>query len=113
MIYVFAATFNSAKDIDFGHSLNYISAADLLKADRFKNKGDRNRMIVGRLLLLIALKKLNINLNIKQLLYSRYGRLSLGNCIDFNISHSRNVVVCAISPNETIGIDIEACEKIS
>jgi len=41
-----------------------------------------------------------------------YGRPYLNDDIDFNISHSGNHVVCAISHHNSLGIDIEAIRSI-
>jgi 4'-phosphopantetheinyl transferase len=112
MIYVFATTVDLAYEFDFKDTIK-LSEEDLLKVGKYRNTDDKRRMITGRLLLLLALKELNIDLNIKNIFYSHYGRPFLGDTLDFNISHSRDVVVCALSQNEKVGIDIEACEEIA
>ena len=43
---------------------------------------------------------------LKNIKYNRFGRPFLKN-IDFNISHSHNLIVCAISQYHRLGIDVE------
>ena len=31
--------------------------------------------------------------------------------IDFNFSHTRNAILCSVSLNTTVGVDVETCEK--
>lgn len=78
------------------------------KTFKFKRWQDRHNFLFGKILLQNALKEYNYTLNdVKINLYKRpyiYG-------IDFNISHSENIVICAIS-EYSIGIDIEAIREI-
>ncbi len=66
---------------------------------------------LGRLMVKMELKRLfDINNTIIQ--NSIYGKPSIDNPISFNISHSENIVVIAISECFTIGIDIERVRPI-
>lgn len=110
MIYAYTTILDKQESgFDFAANL---SGEDILRVRKFHNRKDQMRMILGRLLLSRSLCDLNINLSIKNIRYSSYGRPYLGTGIDFNISHSEDLVVCAVSSYETIGIDVEACKKI-
>mgnify|MGYP001800459036 FL=1 len=58
--------------------------------------------LLGRLMLS---KMLDIDLTSIQL--GQYGKPSLPNGFHFNISYSNNLVICAISENYEIGVDVE------
>lgn len=79
--------------------MNYILK---LKSD------DQWRTIIGHVMIKYLLaKKMNTRLNNIRISYSIYGKPFVENCIyNFNISHSGEYIVCAIS-NNSVGIDIE------
>ncbi|UOY05738.1 4'-phosphopantetheinyl transferase superfamily protein [Muricauda sp. SCSIO 64092] len=71
---------------------------------------------LGRGLLSYGLKKIyKIDVDLKSLVFNKYGRPrlpGLSDTLDFNISHSGQFVVCAISDSIPVGIDIEKIKKI-
>lgn len=71
---------------------------------------------LGRGLLSYGLKKIyNIDVDFKSLVFNKNGRPklpNLSNNLDFNISHSGQFVVCAISNSIPVGIDIEKIKEI-
>jgi 4'-phosphopantetheinyl transferase len=80
---------------------------------RYRRKEDRLLTLTGRKLLSQGLKLLNVNANIFNLEYNTWGMPFLtGNLIKFNISHSYEVAVCALTMKGEIGIDIEHWEDI-
>ncbi len=54
-----------------------------------------------------------LNNNLEDLKYSEFGRPHLENYPIFNISHSNQIVICAISKDGKIGIDVEELKKIN
>lgn len=75
---------------------------------------DRHAALFGRLLLKIALLESGYSASCLELLrFDAYNRPSIDSSIDFNISHSGNYVLCAISKNGRIGIDIEQIKDIN
>ena len=75
--------------------------ANILKDD------DKKRSILGEILLINLLNELNIDYNSITITKNKYGKPYIKDLdLFFNISHSNDFVVCAISKNE-IGIDIE------
>jgi len=70
-------------------------------------------MIASRLSLRFGLIHLGVDPSDLPLSFSNFGRPSIGNGMDFNISHSGDIVTCAISPTESVGIDIEEIRAIA
>lgn len=69
---------------------------------------DAQASLFGKLLLVHALQVTKCNhLSLDQLQYTPFGRPYFEGAIDFNISHSGQYVVCAISSSCHLGIDIE------
>lgn len=69
---------------------------------------DAQLSLLGRVILSQGLKKMNKNISINDLRYTTYNKPYFENdIIKFNISHSGNIVVCAISDTFDIGIDLE------
>jgi 4'-phosphopantetheinyl transferase len=75
---------------------------------------DRLLYLCGRLLLLEALKNYNENCQgiLSKITYNKFGKPRCGNKIDFNISHSEQYVVCAVTVDGKVGIDIEKIKPV-
>src|SRR6476469_1957072 len=90
-----------------------LSTDERTKADRFRFPKDRSQFIVSRAALRAILSRyLNINSHILRFDYNPYGKPSLiaaqgGNTLRFNVSHSGNMALIAITKNRDIGVDIE------
>ena len=68
---------------------------------------DKRRSILGEILFINLLNELNIDYNSITITKNKYGKPYIKDLdLFFNISHSKDFVVCVISKNE-IGIDIE------
>lgn len=79
---------------------------------RFKRWQDRQASLLGKLLLAHGLKTLGFSASLlEQISTDKYNRPTLPLDKDFNISHSGEYVVCAIS-NHRIGIDIELIRPV-
>src|SRR5437773_588129 len=79
---------------------------------RFKKWEDRQSSLYGKLLLKKGLEELSLDFGLNDLKYTQYGRPYIDHTLDFNISHSTRYVVCAITNNSKIGIDIEEIKAI-
>lgn len=80
---------------------------------RFVRWQDRHANLFGKLLLIEGLKQYGFEDNVlTNLKYNKYSRPYLNSEIDFNISHSGEYVMCAISKSAKLGIDIEAIQGI-
>lgn len=76
------------------------------------NNNQAKKRIIGILLRNYALFKQNVNLNLISIELNKFGKPYLSHSKFFyNISHSKNIVVCALSDNE-VGIDIQFLEKM-
>lgn len=75
---------------------------------KFKRWEDIQSSILGRLLLFKGLKYFGKHLREEDICYTSYSKpYFVSENIKFNISHSGDIVVCAISDVNDIGIDIE------
>ena len=80
---------------------------------RFRRWEDAQLSLLGRLLLIYGMKSLNKELSGYQLEYTDYCKPFFINLDSkFNISHSGNMVVCAISEEFDVGIDVELINDI-
>ena len=91
--------------------LKYLSEEEIAKANRYKIEDDKIRSLLSSYLLKYVLKDNNVdNYNI---IVNEFGKPYLeGNKFYFNISHSHDFVVCAIS-NKEVGIDIEKVRPVN
>lgn len=81
------------------------------KVERLQKIEDQKRAIISALLLNDILKY--YGLSTSDIIYNEYGKPYLKkNEICFNISHSGDYVVCAVSKNE-IGVDIQEIRKVN
>lgn len=92
--------------------LNKIPKAKREKIDNYKNKQRRKQSIVAEMILSNLLYKNGINYDEIKITYNENGKPYISNFdLYFNISHSYNFVLVAISKNE-IGVDIEKIRNI-
>ncbi len=102
--------------------VRYLNLGNFTKKDILSfNKNDSNNYknnvhtLAGRYLLNQTLKEFGFinNQNDVVIKYNNYGRPYLENLsIDFNISHSKDIVACSIVSNGFTGIDVEQMSKL-
>jgi 4'-phosphopantetheinyl transferase len=73
---------------------------------------DRQLAIAGKLLLLKLLRDRNSQYVLDDLEYNQYRRPYFDGGPDFNIAHSGNIVICGITDQGQIGVDIEQINKL-
>ena len=85
------------------------------KARRYLHWQDAHACLFGKLLLIEGLNRLGQDgpTLIHQLQYTSFGRPFLPGKIDFNISHSGEYIVCALSNQCRVGIDIEKIRPVN
>ncbi|MDQ3191154.1 MAG: 4'-phosphopantetheinyl transferase superfamily protein [Bacteroidota bacterium] len=83
------------------------------KINAFKRWEDRHASLIGKLLLMKTLKRAGYNNQLEGLKFNDYNRPYLDLPIDFNISHSENLVICALFDKGTVGVDVEAIKPIA
>ena len=81
------------------------------RALRYKFKDDAYNFVVGRLLLKRGLEELGKGDQLQNIIFQKSGKPYLKD-IFFNISHSGNNVVCALSTKGVVGIDIENIKEV-
>ena len=83
-----------------------------LQLSKFRKWEDAHRSLLGKALLLQGLKQFDLSaLSLAEVSYTPFQKPYFNNGIHFNISHSGNYIVCAISKME-VGIDIEEVKDI-
>jgi 4'-phosphopantetheinyl transferase len=80
---------------------------------RYRRWQDAYGSLLGKLLLELAVKKAGLRRDLNGLRVSAYGRPNWVGGPDFNISHSGTRVVCVLSLQGRVGIDLEACADLS
>jgi 4'-phosphopantetheinyl transferase len=95
------------------------------RAERFHFQKDRDRFIIARGLLRTLLSRyLGKEPRHLQFVYSQYGKPALSEAygkdtLCFNVSHSRSLILYAVTLNRNIGVDLEyirtdfSCEEIA
>lgn len=88
--------------------LEFLPESMQLDVMKYSRKHKQWLSLTGKLLLVKGLKMLGKNDLINHpLSYSIHKRPSLDDSIDFNISHSGNRVICVITVDQRVGIDIQ------
>lgn len=84
------------------------------RASRFRRWQDKQANLLGKLLLAHLLEQFGYSKQLlKSLDYTEFDRPYIDQAkFDFNISHSGELVVCALSDTQVIGIDIEQIQPI-
>ncbi len=82
------------------------------RALRYKFEADAYQLVVGRLLLKYGLKEMGMVNRLAQITYNENDKPKLEN-VSFNISHSGDMVVCVLSDDGQIGIDIEQYKQLN
>jgi 4'-phosphopantetheinyl transferase len=95
-----------------GELASVLTCDECARAELFVREQDRNRYVVSRGMLRHTLSRyLGVCADRLRFRYGRYGKPELddpdGRGISFNVSHSHDWVVCALTRNGQIGIDIE------
>ena len=81
------------------------------RANRYRFEKDAYAFVLGRLLLKMGLAELNLSDDLDQISIDENGKPTLRHCF-FNISHTKGMIVCAISNECEIGIDVELMDEV-
>ncbi|MFQ3573901.1 MAG: 4'-phosphopantetheinyl transferase superfamily protein [Thermodesulfovibrionales bacterium] len=81
--------------------------------NRFKTEKGRLHRLIGRIMLLHIINENMPDKGILDIEQDRFGRPVLRDGLDFNLSHSGNIVTCAFSQGLRLGIDIELIRDIN
>ena len=81
---------------------------------RYRKIENKYQLVVGRLLLKYGMQQLGFNdFQLRDLYYDKNNCPLWREDIHFNIAHSGNIVACAFSKKDKIGIDIEKIRQIN
>lgn len=93
---------------------NYLSAEEIAKSEKFHFDKHRKQYLATRILVrcVLSLYKRSVSPDGWSFLKNEFGRPYIANAgysekLFFNISHTENIVVLAVSKTEKIGVDIE------
>ncbi len=111
---IFFTRFNSGEEtVILNQWLSFLPIALQNINHQFINKEDKVRNLLGKLLLIEALKKSNHqSISLENMKFNNYLKPYLCNNLDFSISHSANYVFCAVGENIKLGIDIEKIKSV-
>ena len=100
-------------DAEYGKWYSLMSEEKQRRVDRFRRVEDRKRIVAGEMLARISIAEW-CGVSPESIIFSKheFGKpFAVGLGVEFNISHSGNMVVCAID-DKPVGIDIEIIRPI-
>ena len=97
---------------DYQQAVGFLPHAEKIKNARFIRWQDRQLGVLGKLLLLQALKQTGIYKSLEQLSIAENGKPYFSDGPYFNISHSGNYAACILSTSSEVGIDVEEVKEI-
>lgn len=114
MTIYYSKTSEIATESSLGDLLKLLPEVLKGRALRYKNKKDAYNFVIGRLLLREGLKANFIDeKELGQVVKNEYGKPYIeGQNFHFNISHSNDLVACAVSLKNPLGIDVEQESEI-
>jgi 4'-phosphopantetheinyl transferase len=110
---IFCALGEQWPQSEFENSLAMLSVGEQQHITRFQQWQDRQRSLLGKLMLRMILKNFNIS-PLDDLFYDQYERpfQRQKERVDFNIAHSGNWIVCGACDSGRIGVDVERVHPI-
>lgn len=118
MIRVYYTCFSTLLPIPvYEKYFNYMPVEEKVKITRFRHWQDAQRCLLGKALLIEGLVDLGLSPHLVQdLKKSPDGRPYVTNTqennLDFNIAHAGKYVLCAVSTECRIGVDIEEIKPV-
>jgi len=108
-----AQTIPQLSERKFVSYINMLPSYMQTKVLRYKRWEDAQASLLGKLLLLESFNFIDgPQHTLADVQYSGFHRPFINNSMDFNISHSGNYVVCAISEDTRLGIDVEEIKSL-
>lgn len=97
---------------DLEKLLSFLPKSLHAKALRYRMPQDAFNFVLGKLMLKKGLEELKLDNDLEKIQFNKNGKPFLEN-VFFNITHSSNYVICAITQQGEIGIDLEKPRNIS
>src|SRR5262245_13021698 len=104
-ICIYYAYFEKLPGEKFAALLNDLPQNIQERIKKFRRWQDAHAVLTGRKLLSTILSDERTGLSLDNVMYSSTGRPYFNEKVDFSISHSGNIAVCAVSTGSKIGID--------
>lgn len=102
------------EDIELNFLLSRVSKLRGEEAIKKRKTLDKIQITVSELLVKFILKEIyQVNIKKLKIFKGKYGKPFANTPINFNISHSKNIILAAFSESSEIGIDIEQIREIS
>lgn len=114
MVYVYYYRYSEKKmeaEV-FSSLIQQLPTSLKLQVSKYRRWQDRQRSLIGKILLTKGLYSFGHAFSIKNLRYTKFQRPYLNSSIDFNISHAGDYTLCTISTTSKVGIDIEKSQCI-
>jgi 4'-phosphopantetheinyl transferase len=117
-VHVWAATLDLTPAA-LAASSTTLCAAEIERANRFRLMRDRNRFVAGRGLLRVLLSRyLQIEPRQIEFVYGAQGKPSLGKAflgsgLEFNLAHSHNLALLAVTNAGPVGVDVERIDPMA
>lgn len=107
MVKVFYTISNNVSETKWLTMLGLLPSAMKQKALSYRKRHDQLNSVIGKLLLVQGLREMNLSYSLECLNYTSSQRPYINSRLDFNISHSLHCVICAISCDCKVGVDVE------
>ena len=105
---------NRIDEATLNAALLLLSDRDVIKIKRYQRWEDAALSLTGKLLVMKSLEKYaSPEANLKCMKYDENNKPFIKGAPYFNISHSGNIVTCAMSDNLLVGIDLEKQQPIN
>jgi len=113
MVYVLTARCDAVSEDELHEWLKCMPDHLVSKARNFTFPQDARRYLLGKLLLVKGAAMLGFySLKTEDIRLNDFNRPYITNGPDFNISHSGNYVLCALSSDQKVGIDVEEIREV-
>ncbi len=98
----------------FARELQLLTEPERVKILKKQRHEDRQAALLGRILLREGLARLGADPElVRHVQYTRFGKPFISSSLSFSISHSGAHVVCAVSRNQRVGIDLEVGRNVT
>ena len=99
----------------FQRDLSFLDEMTQQRLERFRRWQDAQASLLGRMLLRYCLQQsFGYELRADSITYSEYKKPHLADSsIQFNISHTHDLVVCAVQDQHALGVDVEYIRPIA
>ena len=94
-----------------------LTTEEKTKLDRFRFESDRRNYLITRALIRTTLSRYtDVSPTDWHFTFNKHGRPEINEpkharCLKFNLSHTKHLIVCIISQDKDVGVDVENCSR--